>query len=99
MVCAHETQVDVKLAWLALPLITACASSVEWQKPGATQASTDSDVQACRLGAQNAPALPSPQTAPKSQANASEINADRQAQEAQRVQDCMQKRGYRLVAK
>jgi hypothetical protein len=99
MVCAHEAQMDVKLAWLALCLVTACASSVEWQKPGATQASSDSELQACRLAAQNAPALPRPQTAPTSQANATEVNAERLGQEAQRVQDCMQKRGYRLVAK
>jgi hypothetical protein len=90
----------MKLAWLALPLMAAaCASSVDWAKPGAAQSAIDSDLQGCRVAAQNVAALPRPRTAPKSQTTASEIDADRQLEEAQLVQDCMQKRGYRLVSK
>jgi hypothetical protein len=92
----------MKLRWLALPLLAACASTVDWSKPGATQAEIDADIGACRRAAQGVPTLPRLQTAPSgavSQPTGTDLDADRQMQEAQRVQECMQKRGYRLVAK
>lgn len=94
---------DVKLAWLALPFIAACASTVEWSKPGATQESMDADLKACRVAAERIAALPRPQTATPASGMSSpagtDLDADRQLQQAQRVEACMRGRGYQLVRK
>ncbi len=94
---------DLKLAWLALPLVAACASTVEWSKPGATQQAIDADVKACRLAAERLPALPRPQTVPPasgmSSTTGTDLDADRQLQQAQRIDACMRERGYQLVRK
>lgn len=94
---------DLKLAWIALPFIAACASTVEWTKPGATQQAIDADVKACRLTAESVPTLPRPQTAPPaagmSSPTGTDLDADRQLQQAQRVDACMRERGYQLVRK
>jgi hypothetical protein len=94
---------DLKLAWLALPFLAACASTVEWAKPGATQQAIDADVRACRVAADQVPTLPRPQTAPPTTGAGSptgtDLDADRQLQQAQRVEVCMRERGYQLVRK
>lgn len=93
---------DLKLAWLVLPLAAACASSVDWSKPGATQAAMDEDVKACRLAAQRVPALPRLRTAPPSgtgsSTTGSDLDADTQLAQAQRIETCMRSRGYQLVS-
>jgi hypothetical protein len=95
---------DVKralCAFLIVSLLAACTTgSLAWQKPGATQEAVDADLQSCRLAAQDISALSSPQTAPQSQSTAVRgTSGERDVAEAQLLQQCMQKRGYRLEPK
>jgi hypothetical protein len=94
---------DLKLAWLALPLVAACASTVDWSRPGTSQAAIDADAKACRLAAERVPALPPIRTAPPSgtgsSTTGSDLDADTQLAQAQRVERCMRERGYQLVRK
>lgn len=94
---------DLKPAALALLFLAACASNIDWSKPGATQEATDADIKACRLAAESVPTLPRPRTAPPSgtgsYATGSELDADTQLEQAQRVETCMRSRGYQLVRK
>ncbi len=92
---------DLRLASLALLLLTGCASSLEWSKPGATQEASDADLKVCRLAAESYPGLPRVRTAPPSAtgstATGTDIDADVQLERAQRVDACMRSRGYQLV--
>ncbi len=94
---------DLKVALLALPLLAACASSLDWSKPGASDAQTDADVKACRAEAEKVPVLPRQQTTTPSGAasypTGTELDADRQMVLAQRLETCMRERGYQLVKK
>ena len=84
--------------WLALVILAGC-SSVQWDKPGATQAGVDADLRACGTAAENVPMLPSPRTTSSGiemQPHPTERDADRQLQQAQRVQACMREKGYSL---
>ncbi|HYY62586.1 MAG TPA: hypothetical protein VE756_14475 [Burkholderiales bacterium] len=84
--------------WLALLLLAGC-STMHWDKPGATPASVDSDLRACATAAQAVPTLPQPKTTSTGieiQPHPSDRDADRQLQEAQRVQACMRDKGYTL---
>ncbi|HET7364076.1 MAG TPA: hypothetical protein VFJ70_10965 [Burkholderiales bacterium] len=84
--------------WLALVLLAGC-SSVQWDKPGATPASVDADLRACSTAAQAVPTLAQPRTLSSGaeiQPHPTDRDADRQLQEAQRVQACMRARGYTL---
>jgi hypothetical protein len=94
---------DLRLAPLALVLVAGCASTLDWTRPGATQASLDADLKACRLGAESYPGLPRLRTAPPSAtgstATGTDIDADVQLERAQRVDACMRGRGYELVRK
>lgn len=90
-----------------LALLAACATG-HWEKPGATQASIDADLNACSANAQVVPALPSPRTTSTSvevrtapggvgvQTAGAYGDSDRQLHEAQRLQDCMRGKGYAL---
>jgi hypothetical protein len=93
----------MRAAWLALPLVAACASHVDWNKPGATEAGVDADLKECRRVAERIPTLPRPQTAPPSGSATSttgtDLDADRQLAHAQLVDRCMRERGYKLVTK
>ena len=93
----------MRSAALALLLLTACAGSATWSKPGTTEAAVDADLKTCRLAAERVPTLPRPQTAPPSgAANSStgtDLDADRQLAQAQLVERCMRERGYELVRK
>jgi hypothetical protein len=92
---------DLKLAGLALLLLGGCASSIDWSKPGSTREATDADIKACRVAAESVPVLPRPRTAPPSGTGSyttgSELDADTQLEQAQRVEACMRNRGYQLV--
>jgi hypothetical protein len=95
---------DLKLATLPpLLLLAACASTVDWSKPGVSEAQIDADVRACRLAAASAPTLPRPQTAPPtsgmSSSTGTDLDADRQLDQAQRLESCMRQRGYQLIRK
>lgn len=94
---------DLRLASLALALVAGCATSVDWSKPGATQEATDADVKACRLAAENVPALARlPSTPPSGTGTlttGTNLDADVQLERAQRVETCMRGRGYQLVRK
>jgi len=84
--------------WLGILLLTGC-STVQWDKPGATQASIDADMRACTAAAQVVPTLPLPRTTSTGieiQPHPGDRDADRQLQEAQRVQVCMRDKGYSL---
>jgi hypothetical protein len=84
--------------WLGVLLVAGC-STVQWDKPGATQASVDADVRACTTAAQAVPTLPQPRTTSfgiEMQPHPTDRDADRQLQEAQRVQACMREKGYTL---
>jgi hypothetical protein len=84
---------------LALAALIAGCSSVQWEKPGATQAGIDADLGACTSAAESVPILPSPRTTPTGveiQPHPSDRDADRQLQVAQRVQACMRDKGYSL---
>jgi hypothetical protein len=88
----------MKRAWLALLLLAGC-SNVHWDKPGATQGSVDADLRACTTAAQAVPTLPAPKTTSTGieiQPHPTDRDADRQLQEAQRVQACMRDKGYTL---
>ena len=84
--------------WLAVLLLAGC-SSVQWDKPGATQASVDADLRACSTAAQAVPTLAQPKTTSTGieiQPHPTDRDADRQLQEAQRMQACMREKGYTL---
>lgn len=88
---------------LAALLLAGCASGFDWSKPGATQQAIDTDLKACRLIAERTPALPRVRTTLPSgtgtYSTGSELDADAQLEQAQRVETCMRERGYQLVAK
>ena len=84
--------------WLALLLLAGC-SSVQWDKPGASAASVDADLRACSSAAQAVPTVTQPRTTATGaeiQPHPSDRDAERQLQEAQRVQACMREKGYTL---
>lgn len=84
--------------WVTLVLLAGC-SSVQWDKPGATQASVDADLRGCTSAAEAAPTLTQPRTTSSGiemQPHPTERDADRQLQQAQRVQSCMRDKGYSL---
>ena len=84
--------------WLALVIVTGC-SSVQWDKPGATQASLDADLRACTSAAEAVPTVSSLRTTSSGiemQPHPTDRDADRQLQQAQRVQACMRDKGYSL---
>jgi hypothetical protein len=95
------------LAVVSLVLLSGCATG-HWEKPGATQAGIDADLNACSANAQVVPALPSPRTTSTSvevrttpggvgvQTAGAYGDSDRQLNEAQRLQDCMRGKGYAL---
>ena len=85
-------------AWLVLLLLAGC-SNTHWDKPGATTASVDADLRACTTAAQAVPTLPAPKTTSTGmeiQPHPTDRDAERQLQEAQRVQACMRDKGYTL---
>lgn len=92
---------DLKPAALALALVTGCASTLDWSKPGATQDAVDTDLKACRVAAERYPAAPRlPSTPPSGTGTLStgtDRDADTQLTQAQRVETCMRSRGYQLV--
>jgi hypothetical protein len=69
---------------------------VHWQKPGATPANVDADLQACNSAALAVPTIPAPTTASGIDTNPADRDANRQMQLARRVGDCMRQRGYSL---
>jgi hypothetical protein len=84
--------------WLALVILAGC-SSVQWDKPGATQAGVDADLRACATAADAVPTLTAPRTTSSGiemQPHPTDRDADRQLQQAQRVQACMRDKGYSL---
>jgi hypothetical protein len=92
---------DLKLTALGLVLLAGCASTVDWTKAGATQEAIDADVKACRVAAHNVPALARlPSTPPSGTGTlttGTNLDADVQLEQAQRVEACMRARGYQLV--
>lgn len=94
--------------WLCLALVAGC-SAVQWDKPGASTESVDSDLRSCNAMSQATPSLPSPRTTSNSpevrtsptagvsmQSAGAMGDADKQLQQGKRVEDCMRERGYTL---
>jgi hypothetical protein len=87
--------------WLALLLLAGCGST-QWEKPGATQDMADADARACAAAAQTAPSLPRSQTTLTSSGAAitteptQPVDARRQMEQGERMQDCMRQKGYQL---
>lgn len=88
-------------SWAVLVLLAGC-STVHWEKPGATAETADADARACQAGAQAASVQPRPQTTVTSSGAVlvteptQPVDAYRQMEEGQRMEDCMRKKGYRL---
>jgi hypothetical protein len=87
--------------WAALLLLAGC-STVHWEKPGVTAEMADADARACAAGAQASSVQPRPQTTVTSSGAVlvteptQPVDAYRQMEEGQRMEDCMRKKGYRL---
>ncbi|HWI37131.1 MAG TPA: hypothetical protein VNU64_11825 [Burkholderiales bacterium] len=87
--------------WLALLLVAGCGTT-QWDKPGATQEVADADARACAAAAQTAPTLPRSQTTVTSSGAvittdpAQPLDARRQMEQGERMQECMRQRGYTL---
>ncbi len=89
--------------WAALLLLAGC-SSAQWDKPGTSPEMTDADARACAAGARSASSLPRSQTTVMSSGAVvvteapQPVDAQRQMQEGERMDDCMRKKGYQLKA-
>jgi hypothetical protein len=99
--------------WLCLLALAGC-STAQWDKPGATTASVDADLRACTTAAQAVPSVAPPRTTSNAievrssstgvgvQTGVSPAGAygdtDQRLLQSERVQDCMQKKGYTLKA-
>jgi hypothetical protein len=94
--------------WLCLALLAGC-STVQWDKPGASADSVDSDLRSCNAVTHATPGIPSPRTTSNSvevrtsptagvsvQSAGAMGDADKQLQQGKRVEDCMRDRGYTL---
>ena len=94
--------------WFCLALLAGC-STVQWDKPGATEQSVDSDLRSCNAMTHATPSFPSPRTTSNSpevrtsptagvsvQSAGAMGDADKQLQQGKRVEDCMRERGYSL---
>src|SRR5262249_9989270 len=93
-----EATPDMNKGWLGLLLLAGC-SSVQWDKPGATPTSVDADLRAGSTVAHAVTTVPPTRTMPgaaETQPPPPDRDADRQLQEAQRVQACMREKGYTL---
>lgn len=79
-------------------ILAGCASSTQWDKPGASQAQVDADVRKCNVEAQAVPSAAAATTAPAAMVAgpALERDPDRQLAETQRMQQCMRGLGYDL---
>jgi hypothetical protein len=88
--------------WLALLLLLAGCGTTQWDKPGATQEMADADARACAAAAESISTVPRPQTTVMSSGAVivteppQGVDAQRRMDEGQRMQECMQKKGYRL---
>lgn len=85
----------ILLAALSAVLAGCAAPATRWEKPGASQAAVDEAVQECRMQARLSPEprLGSPM-ARSGATGAMDRIEDRDARDAQRFHDCMQKKGY-----
>ena len=90
---------------LCLLFATAC-STVQWDKPGATPEAADADLRRCTTAAQSVPSLPQARTTTNEVRTGPggtavptfvEVNADQRLQQGQRVESCMQTKGYVLT--
>jgi hypothetical protein len=77
-------------------LLAGCQSTVQWDKPGATRESAEADARACSTLAQSYPTVPRARPTRELLQNVTDRDADRQLQEAQRVDACMRQKGYTL---
>ena len=82
--------------WLMVPLLAACAAGTpQWEKAGAGQTAIDEELQRCRVEAR----LSSPphREGPNATTSATPLvdrGQERDAQDEQRIRQCMQGKGY-----
>ena len=94
--------------WLCFLLLAGC-STVQWDKPGATAESVDSDLRGCNAAVSATPGMSSPRTTSNSpevrtspttgvsvQAAGAYGDADKQLNRGERLEDCMKSRGYTM---
>lgn len=89
----------MKLAhgWLMVSLLAACAaSSPRWDKAGAGQTAVDEDEQKCRVEARLAPEPHIGRSPQSSGTPMMDRGQERNAQETQQIQQCMEGKGYSL---
>jgi len=84
--------------WLMVPLLAACAAGTpQWEKAGAGQTAIDEELQRCRVEARLSPQPrlegPTPST---SGTPLIDRGQERDAQDDQRIRQCMQGKGYSL---
>ena len=84
--------------WLTVPLLAACAAGTpQWEKAGAGQTAIDEELQRCRVEARLSP--PPRLEGPKEGTSDSPLvdrGQEREAQDEQRIRQCMQSKGYSL---
>jgi hypothetical protein len=86
---------NARLLALVLAILpAACVSTMQWDKPGATVEDIETDRRACAALAESYPVAPARRTT--QQGFPTDRDADRQLDEAQRVDSCMQRKGYSL---
>jgi hypothetical protein len=89
--------------WLVLLLLAGCGTT-QWVKPGVTQEVADADTRACAATAQATAPLPRSQTTVTSSGAVlvteptQPLDARRQMEQGERMQDCMRQKGYELKA-
>jgi hypothetical protein len=84
-------------------LLLAACGEMRWTKPGGSDADVNADLANCRAAAHSSiertlgPRLPQTSQGRMGNAPVDPTPADRQMQEAQAVNRCMQEKGYQLV--
>jgi len=87
--------------WLVLLVLAGCGTT-QWNKPGVSQEVADADARACAATAQATPPLPRAQTTVSSSGAVlvteptQPLDARRQMEQGERMQDCMRQKGYTL---
>ena len=82
--------------WMLCAALAACAApEVQWEKPGASPTRVSEDMQQCRMQARLSPQPHTGPLGPRTGGSPGmERIEDRDAFDAQRVQKCMQDKGY-----
>lgn len=84
--------------WLTVPLLAACAAGTpQWEKAGAGQTAIDEELQRCRVEARLSPQTRVAGPTASTSGTPLDRGQERDSQEAQQIQKCMEGKGYRLT--